>query len=147
MRPLTGHLGENWKHYVVGDHFLTVRFGDLWKTVNERLHKLAAAESMVTEDPEILSGTPVIRGTRVSVHTVAALFDDGTPVKEILQAHPSLMESQVELASIYAKAVPQRGRRKRMQFPAGTKVLNVTHGHLKPEQNDLIPKSPVRSSG
>ena len=122
---------ENWKDYVVGDHFLTVRFGDLWKTVDERLHKLAAAESMVTEDPEILSGTPVVRGTRVPVHSVAALFDDGTPVKEILQAYPSLTESQVELASIYAKAVPQRGRPKRMQFPAGTKVLNVTRGRLQ----------------
>jgi uncharacterized protein (DUF433 family) len=122
---------ENWKDYVVGDHFLTVRFGNLWKTVDERLHKLAAAESMVIEDPEILSGTPVIRGTRVPVHSVAALFDDGTPVKEILQAYPSLTESQVELASIYAKAVPQRGRPKRMQFPPGTKVLGVTRGRLQ----------------
>ena len=122
---------ENWKDYVVGDHFLTVRFGDLWKTVDERLHKLAAAESMVIEDPEILSGTPVVRGTRVPVHSVAALLDGGTPVKEILQAYPSLTESQVELASIYAKAVPQRGRPRRMQFPAGTKVLNVTRGRLQ----------------
>ena len=122
---------ENWKDYVVGDHFLTVRFGDLWKTVDERLHKLAAAESMVIEDPEILSGTPVVRGTRVPVHSVAALLDGGTPVKEILQAYPSLTESQVELASIYAKAVPQRGRPKRMQFPAGTKVLSVTRGCLQ----------------
>jgi uncharacterized protein (DUF433 family) len=93
---------------VVADHFLAVRFGDLWKTVDERLHKLAAAESMVIEGPEILSGTHIVRGTGVPVHNVAALFDDGTPVKEILQAYPSMTESQVELASIYAKAVPQR---------------------------------------
>lgn len=111
---------------MVADHFLAVRFGDLWKTVDERLHKLAAAESMMIEGPGILSGTHVVRGTRVPVHNVAALFDDGTPVKEILQAYPSMTESQVELASIYAKAVPQRGRPKRMQLPAGTKVLSVT---------------------
>jgi uncharacterized protein (DUF433 family) len=60
---------------------------------------------MVIEDPEILSGTPVIRGTRVPVHSVAALFDAGTSVTEILEMYPSLEESQVELASIYAKLV------------------------------------------
>jgi uncharacterized protein (DUF433 family) len=115
--------------------FLTVNFDDLWKTVNARLHKLAEAESMVVEDPEILSGTPVIRGTRVPVHSVAALFDDGMSVEEILQVYPSLTELQVELASLYAKAVPQRGRPKRMQFPAGTKIVSVTRGRLQTRAN------------
>jgi uncharacterized protein (DUF433 family) len=83
------------------------------------------------EDPEILSGTPVIRGTRIPVYSVAALFDAGTPTKELLEMYPRLTEAQVELASIYAKAVPQRGRPKRIEFPAGAKVVSVTRGHLK----------------
>jgi hypothetical protein len=37
----------------------------------------------------------------------------------------------VELASIYVKAVPQRGRPKRREYPAGTKVLSVKRGNLK----------------
>ncbi len=121
---------EDWKDYAVVDHFLTVRFNDLWKTVDGRLHRLVAAENMVVEDPEILSGTPVIRGTRVPVHSVAALLDEGTPLEEILRAYPSVTGSQVELASIYAKAVPQRGRPKQMRFPAATKVVSVTRGRL-----------------
>jgi len=120
-----------WKNYVIDANLLTVRFADLWKSVDDRLHKLAAAEEMVVEDPEILSGTPVIRGTRVPVHSVAALYDTGTAVEEILQSYPSLTESQVALASLYAKAVPQRGRPKRSEFPAGTKVVSVTRGRLK----------------
>lgn len=125
------HTWAQWKHYVVDDNFLTLRFADLWKNVDDRLEKLTAAEKMVIEDPEILGGTPVIRGTRVPVHRVAALFDAGTPMERILKAYPGITERQVELASIYAKAVPQRGRPKRSEFPAGTKILDVTRGKLK----------------
>jgi uncharacterized protein (DUF433 family) len=120
-----------WKDFVVAEHFLTVRFDDLWKSVDDRLHMLADAEEMVVEDPEILSSTPVIRGTRIPVYSVASLFDAGTPTKEILEMYPRLTESQVELASIYAKAVPQRGRPKRRDYPTGTKLLSVTRGSLK----------------
>jgi hypothetical protein len=38
---------ENWQDYVAADHFLTVRFSDLWKTVDRRLKQLASAERMV----------------------------------------------------------------------------------------------------
>jgi uncharacterized protein (DUF433 family) len=120
-----------WESYVINGNLLTVRFADLWKSVDDRLHKLAAAEEMVVEDPEILSGTPVIRGTRIPVHSVAALYDTGTPVDEILQSFPSLTEPQVELASVYAKAVPQRGRPKRAEFPAGTKIVSATRRRLQ----------------
>jgi uncharacterized protein (DUF433 family) len=126
-----GHTWEDWRDYAVEGEFLTVRFADLWKNVESRLRQLIAAEKMVVEDPEILNGTPVIRGTRVPVHRVAALFDAGTPVDRILKSYPSLTASQVELSSIYAKAVPQRGRPKRKEYPAGTKVLSVKRGSLK----------------
>ena len=126
-----GHTWEQWKTYAVDDHFLTVRFADLWKSVNGRLQKLAAAEKMVVEDPELMGGTPIIRGTRIPVQIVAALFDARTPMERILQSYPSLTESQVELASIYAKAVPQRGRPKRKDYPAGTKVVTIKRGNLK----------------
>ena len=86
---------------------------------------------MVVEDPEIMGGIPVIRGTRVPVHQIAAVFEAGTPMERILKSYPSLNAQQVELASIYAKAVPQRGRPKRVEFPVGTKILSVTRGKLK----------------
>jgi uncharacterized protein (DUF433 family) len=73
-----------------------------------KLHEL------VVEDPEILGGTPVIRGTRVPVYHIAALVDSGTPVDQILKSYPSLKDWQVELASDYAKAVPSSGRPERI---------------------------------
>ena len=72
---------------------------------------------MVVEEPGILRGTPVIRGTRIPVHDVASLVDAGTPVQEILEIYPSLTPSQIGLASIYARANPQRGRPRRRSFP------------------------------
>jgi uncharacterized protein (DUF433 family) len=67
---------------------------DLWKSVDARLHKLSKAQKMVIEGPEILNGTPVVRGTRVPNHSVAALFDEGTSIEESLQTCHSLTEMQ-----------------------------------------------------
>jgi uncharacterized protein (DUF433 family) len=57
---------------------------------------------MVVEDPEILRGTPVVRGTRIPVHDVASLVDAGTPFQETLEIYPSLTPSLIGSASIYA---------------------------------------------
>ena len=126
-----GRTWAEWKHYTMQDHLLTVRFDDLWKQVDERLRTLVAAENMVVEDPEILGGAPVIRGTRIPVHIIAAVVEAGTPMERVLKSYPSLTEVQVQLAVVYAKAVPQRGRPKPLQLPAGTKVVSVKRGKLK----------------
>jgi uncharacterized protein (DUF433 family) len=57
-------------------------------------------------DPEILSGTPVIRGTRVPVYDVAVSVAFGIPVVRILAAYPSLKRKQVELAATCVDAYP-----------------------------------------
>jgi uncharacterized protein (DUF433 family) len=74
---------------------------------------LEKAREIVVEDPGILGGTPVIKGTRVPVHDVAAQFDAGTPVDEILRCYPSVKERQIELASVYARAFPAPKRPKK----------------------------------
>ncbi|QMV19710.1 DUF433 domain-containing protein [Granulicella sp. 5B5] len=70
------------------------------------MDRLEEAREMVVEDPEILSGTPVIKGTRVPVHAIAASFEAGIPVDRILKSYPSVKEGQVELAAVYARAFP-----------------------------------------
>ena len=77
------------------------------------MDRLEEAREMVVEDPEILSGTPVIQCTRVPVHDVAASFEAGIPIDRILRSYPSLKERQVELASIYARAFPAPKRLKK----------------------------------
>jgi uncharacterized protein (DUF433 family) len=121
---------NEWKNCTVGDHYLTIRFSDLWKEVDGRLRRLSEARAMVVEDPEILSGTPVIRGTRIPVYDVAAQVEAGVPPEEIFEMYPRLNAAQVELASIYATAVPQRGRPRRPSIPGAT-LISVTKKRLR----------------
>jgi uncharacterized protein (DUF433 family) len=109
---------------LVQDAFLTIDLGTFWKDVEESLERLKAARAMVVSDPEILSGTPVIRGTRVPVYDVAASVASGIPFDRILSAYPSLRREHVELATMYAEAYPQRGRpRLRAALPPAATVL------------------------
>lgn len=121
---------EQWENCIVEDHFVTVRFHDIWKNVDTRLHQMMKARESVTEDPEILGGIPVIKGTRVPVYDIAAAVDAGTSVDRILKSYPSLKDWQVELASVYARAVPQKGRPKR-GFSSGLIQKSVTKKRLR----------------
>jgi uncharacterized protein (DUF433 family) len=77
---------------------------------------------MVEENPEILSGTPVIRGTRIPVYDVANLIEEKTPMDELKELYPRLSEEQFRLASLYAKARPLRGRPKRRSLPEASRI-------------------------
>jgi uncharacterized protein (DUF433 family) len=108
----------------VQDAFLTIDLETFWKDVEESLERLQAARAMVVSDPEILSGTPVIRGTRVPLYDVAASVASGIPIDRILSAYPSLQREHVELATMYAEANPQRGRpRLRAALPPKATVM------------------------
>jgi uncharacterized protein (DUF433 family) len=80
------------------------------KQMEGALRRLAQAERMIVSDPEIMKGTPVYRGTRIPVHAIADMLGQGTPAEEILEGYPALTREAVELAAVYAKAFPRRGR-------------------------------------
>jgi len=110
---------------VVQDEFLTIDLGPFWKGVDERLRRLKAARAQVSFDGEILSETPVIKGTRVPVYDVAASIAAGIPMERILSAYPSLNREQVEFAALFAEANPQRGRPKqRTAPPMGSEIIS-----------------------
>lgn len=68
---------------------------------------------MVVSDPEILSGMPCFRGTRIPVYHIAWMVANGDEIPAILKAYPRLDEEQVDAATLYAKAYPLRGRWKK----------------------------------
>jgi uncharacterized protein (DUF433 family) len=109
---------DAWKSCSFEEHFVTVNFLNIWKGVDERLHKLWKAQESVAQDPEILGGIPVFKGTRVPVYDIAALVDSGMSTDRILKSYPSLRDWQVELAPVYARAFPPKGRPKRNSFEA-----------------------------
>jgi uncharacterized protein (DUF433 family) len=53
---------------------------------------------------------PVIKGTSIEVHRVAALLDAGVEVKDVLRDYPSLTEQKVIAAKAFAEAHPKTGR-------------------------------------
>jgi uncharacterized protein (DUF433 family) len=108
---------------VVQDDFLTIDLASFAKRVEDRWKRLGEARAQVVVDPEILGGTPIIRGTRVPVYDVAASVVAGISMERILASYPSLNHEQVELAALYVEANPQRGRPRQRSVPAGAVVL------------------------
>jgi uncharacterized protein (DUF433 family) len=80
------------------------------KTVRSGLGLLAKARSMVSSTADVLGGTPVFKGSRISVHDIADMLANGDRPSTIVKAYPKLDAERVRLASIYAQAYPARGR-------------------------------------
>ena len=68
-RTLPTLLKEDW---TLRHEFLTIDLEPFLRRSSERLARLKEARAMAVSSPEILGGTPVIRGTRVPVYDVAA---------------------------------------------------------------------------
>src|SRR6266852_6993121 len=75
--PAAALLKEDW---TLRDDFLTIDLAPFLRKTRERLARLEEARATVSASPEILSGTLVIRGSRVPVHDVAASVAAGIPM-------------------------------------------------------------------
>ena len=76
------------------------------RQIEDRLGELKRIRESVEPGPD---GEPVLRGTRVPVHLVAALAEAGG-LAEAARAYPSLSRAQVGAAVAYAEVYPKRGR-------------------------------------
>ena len=111
---------------LIHEGVVTVDFGPILKRTREALERLSEARDMVVISPEILGGTPVIKGTRVPVYDVAAVAAQ-VPIDEVLKDYPSLSADQVDLAKLYAKANPLRGRPKMVMAPPEKAVIRASY--------------------
>ncbi len=89
---------------------LVVQVRSARRQMEGALRRLTRAERMIVSDPDIMKGTPVYRGTRVPVHAIADMLAQGTTVEEILEGYPALTRQAVEVAPVFARAFPRRGR-------------------------------------
>jgi uncharacterized protein (DUF433 family) len=103
------------------DHLRTARWqispgvhitpGELLGPIHARIHRYARARDRWIEiNRDIKGGTPVIRGTRVSVYSVAGRVRHGDTIKDILDDNPDLVPDAIEAALTYARANPLVGR-------------------------------------
>jgi len=89
---------------------LELALKDIGKAIRERADLVQQAEEAVVEDPDILGGEPVIRGTRIPARNVAAKLARGATVDAIVRSYPTLDPEKVELAKLWVELNPKRGR-------------------------------------
>jgi uncharacterized protein (DUF433 family) len=53
-------------------------------------------------DPEVMSGKPVVRGTRIPVETILRKLGAGLSAEEIIAEHPRLTADDVRAAQAFA---------------------------------------------
>lgn len=59
-------------------------------------------KSLITQDPNILGGKPIISGTRMSVEVILESLASGMDIKDILKEFPFLTKRQIQAAVDYA---------------------------------------------
>lgn len=69
-----------------------------------------ARDRYITSNADILGGTPVIRGTRLTVYAILGRLQDGDTVDDLEADYPELPREAFKAAALYAKAHPLRGR-------------------------------------
>jgi len=58
--------------------------------------------AIITSDPRIMMGKPVVAGTRISVELLLEKLAAGESVAQILEAHPQLTEASIRAALAFA---------------------------------------------
>jgi len=67
-------------------------------------------EKYVEVDPGKMGGTPVIRGTRVPVRTLAQLVEGGESREVLKEDYPHIPKEAFDVAVLWARGNPRRGR-------------------------------------
>ncbi len=78
-------------------------------------------KAQIISDPNILSGKPIIAGTRISVELILDRISARMSEKEILADYPHLTAEQIQAAVVYAKRVISQKSK-----PAKRDILPVT---------------------
>jgi uncharacterized protein (DUF433 family) len=60
------------------------------------------AQSRIVQDPKIMMGKPVIRGTRIPVEIILRMLGAGHSVEVILDSYPGLSREDILAAQTFA---------------------------------------------
>ena len=59
-------------------------------------------KKLITQNPNILGGKPIITGTRMSVEVILEFLAGGMEIREMLKEYPFLTKAQIQAAIQYA---------------------------------------------
>jgi uncharacterized protein (DUF433 family) len=62
------------------------------------------SEALITTDPAIMLGKPVVAGTRITVELILEKMAAGESIDQLLEAHPRLTRQAIRAALQYAAA-------------------------------------------
>lgn len=111
-----GKTGEGARETIRLSSYLVADLGDDLAEWSRLLDTYARNRSKLIEgNPDVMGGVPVVRGTRVTVHSIAAMVDGGDSAADIREEFPDLSEEAIEAAVVYARANPKPGRPKRFR--------------------------------
>ncbi len=108
----------------IGD-VVRIDAGKALAPARRRMRLYERTRDLIVSDPDIMGGSPTIRGTRITAQAILGRLDDGDTIATVLDDYPYLDEETVEAAALFAKANPPRGR------PAG-KLWNHASDRRKP---------------
>ena len=57
---------------------------------------------LITSDPAVMMGKPVIAGTRITVELILEKLAAGETIEQILEAHPRLTREAIQAALAFA---------------------------------------------
>lgn len=60
------------------------------------------SEPLIVSDPAVMMGKPIVVGTRITVEMILEELSAGTPVEQLLAAHPRLTRPAVLAALAFA---------------------------------------------
>ncbi len=63
---------------------------------------------LITQDPNILNGKPIIAGTRMSVESLLEMLSSGVETKDIIKEFPFLKKEHIAASIEYAKNLVQK---------------------------------------
>ncbi len=67
-------------------------------------------QDRITIDPAILTGKPIIKGTRIAVEFLLELLAENWTQEEILRNYPSVTDDDIQAALHYAAETVKRER-------------------------------------
>ena len=90
---------------------VTADIGKLAGTAIDRTERyVRSRDQWITSDPGIMAGLPIIRGTRIPVHSVEGRVRAGDSLDDIIAENHDVPREAFEAALLFAKTHPLAGR-------------------------------------
>jgi uncharacterized protein (DUF433 family) len=93
---------------------------------------LEACPARITQDPRVMIGKPVVRGTRIPVERVIAHLAHNLDLDDLFAAYPELTLEDVKACLQYAYAVVERDSRRAQPEEEHTPCRSLSRPALAP---------------